>query len=139
MTAGSTVAAAAAMDAAALAAAAAMDAAALAAAAVVAPAVTLSAANSGLADCEQCLAAAVAQSLRQQQQAAVNVAPAPSAVDADVILDFANPDVHHHLRAQPAYVASEHHLTVHLHLRLRYVVPAAVTELHAGCHHQSGC
>ena len=135
MTAGSTVAAAAAMDAAALAAAAA------AAAAVFALAVNLSAANSGLADCEQCLAAAVAQSLQQQQQAAVNVAPAPSAVDADVILNFANPDVHHHLRAQPAYVASEHHLTVHLHLRLHLccVVLAAVTELHAGCHHQTGC
>ena len=123
-------------------AAAAMDAAALAAAAVTdaaaaALAVTLAGANSALADCEQCLAAAVAQSWQQQQQAAVHVALVPSAADTDVILDIVNPDVHFHLHAQPAYVASEYHLTVHLHPRC--LVLDAVTELHAEHHHQTGC
>ena len=149
--------AAAAMDAAALAAAAVTDAAAAALAVTLAGAnsalavtlagansalaVILAGANSALADCEQCLAAAVAQSWQQQQQAAVHVALVPSAADTDVILDVVNPDVHFHLHAQPAYVASEYHLTVHLHphLHLRCLVLDAVTELHAEHHHQTGC
>jgi len=145
--------AAAAMDAAALAAAAVTDAAAAALAVTLAGAnsalavtlagansalaVILAGANSALADCEQCLAAAVAQSWQQQQQAAVHVALVPSAADTDVILDIVNPDVHFHLHAQPAYVASEYHLTVHLHPRC--LVLDAVTELHAEHHHQTGC
>ncbi len=134
MTAVTTVAAAAAMDA-----GAAALAAAAAAGAVFALAVSLAGANRGLADYEQCLAAAVAQSWRQQQQVAVHVALVPSAADAGVILDFVKPDIHLHLRAQPAYVASEHHLMVYLHLHQRCLVLAAVIELHADCHHQTGC
>ncbi len=138
-----TTAAAAAMDAAALAAAAVTDAAAAHAVTLAgansALAVILAGANSALAYCEQCLAAAVAQSWRQQQQAAVHAALAPSAADADVVLDSADPDVHLHLRAQLACVASEHHLMAYLRVRLHCLVLAAVTELHAEHHHQTGC
>jgi len=155
VTAATTVAAAAAMDVAALAAAAAVTDAAAALAETLAGAnsalavtlagansalaVILARANSALAYCEQCLAAAAAQSWQQQQQAAVHVALAPSAADADVSLDFVNPDVHFHLHAQLAYVASEQHQMVYLRVRLLCLVLAAVIELHADCHHQTGC
>ena len=150
-TAVTTVAAAAAMDAAALAAAAAVTDAAAALAVTLAGAnsalavtlagansalgLILAGANSALAHSEQCPAAAAARSWQQQQQAAVHVALGPSA--ADVILDFVNPDADLHLRAQPADVAFEQHQMAYLHLHC--LVLAAVIELHADCHHQTGC